>query len=85
MTSSTELNGQGEGFPRRGLLHSLRLLRSNLGIGAKQTETALTAAKDVEVTVFDGPCPAGNVGVQVNHIDPVNKGRKWFGPLTQQL
>ena len=22
----------------------------------------------------DGKCPAGNVGVQVNHIDPVNKG-----------
>lgn len=31
-------------------------------------------AKDVEVTVFDGKCPAGNVGVQVNHLDPVNKG-----------
>ena len=30
--------------------------------------------KDVEVTVFDGKCPAGNVGVQVNNIDPVNKG-----------
>jgi Na+-transporting NADH:ubiquinone oxidoreductase subunit A len=24
--------------------------------------------------VFDGPAPAGNVGVQINHIDPVNKG-----------
>ena len=24
--------------------------------------------------MFDGPCPAGNVGVQVNHLDPVNKG-----------
>jgi Na+-transporting NADH:ubiquinone oxidoreductase subunit A len=24
--------------------------------------------------VFDGPCPAGNVGVQINHISPVNKG-----------
>jgi Na+-transporting NADH:ubiquinone oxidoreductase subunit A len=30
--------------------------------------------KDAEVTVFDGKCPAGNVGVQVNNIDPVNKG-----------
>ena len=28
----------------------------------------------MEVTAFDGPCPAGNVGVQVNHISPVNKG-----------
>ena len=45
-----------------------------LGIGAKQTSKALTEAKDVEVNVFDGPCPAGNVGVQVNNIAPVNKG-----------
>ena len=37
-------------------------------------EQALTEAKDVVVTAFDGPCPAGNVGVQVNHLDPVNKG-----------
>ena len=28
----------------------------------------------MELTVFDGPCPAGNVGVQVNHLSPVNKG-----------
>lgn len=28
----------------------------------------------MEINVFDGPCPAGNVGVQVNNIDPVNKG-----------
>ena len=24
--------------------------------------------------MFDGPCPAGNVGVQINHISPINKG-----------
>jgi Na+-transporting NADH:ubiquinone oxidoreductase subunit A len=24
--------------------------------------------------VFDGKCPAGNVGVQINHVSPVNKG-----------
>ena len=28
----------------------------------------------MEVVKFSGKCPAGNVGVQVNHIDPVNKG-----------
>ena len=39
-----------------------------------QSANALTQAKDVEINVFDGPCPAGNVGVQVNNIDPVNKG-----------
>lgn len=29
---------------------------------------------NVEIYEFDGPHPAGNVGVQINHIAPVNKG-----------
>jgi Na+-transporting NADH:ubiquinone oxidoreductase subunit A len=36
--------------------------------------SSLEGIKDVEVTVFKVKCPAGNVGVQVNHLDPVNKG-----------
>ena len=36
--------------------------------------SALEATKNAEVTVFKGKCPAGNVGVQINHIAPVNKG-----------
>lgn len=44
-------------------------------LGVKPTASAaLKDAKNVTVTVFDGKCPAGNVGVQINHIDPVNKG-----------
>ena len=27
----------------------------------------------VETVEFEGPHPAGNVGVQINHIKPVNK------------
>ena len=27
-----------------------------------------------ENNLFNGPHPAGNVGVQIHHIDPVNKG-----------
>lgn len=30
--------------------------------------------QNVTVTAFDGPNPAGNVGVQINHISPINKG-----------
>lgn len=30
-----------------------------------------TSAKNVEITNFDGPHPAGNVGVQIHHLDPV--------------
>ena len=40
----------------------------------KQNAAALTQAKNVTITAFDGPNPAGNVGVQINHINPVNKG-----------
>lgn len=30
--------------------------------------------KDVTITEFAGPHPAGNVGIQINHVCPVNKG-----------
>ena len=57
-----------------GLTALSKMAKTYLGVGAKQTASALLNAKDVEVNIFDGPCPAGNVGVQVNHLDPVNKG-----------
>lgn len=31
-------------------------------------------AKNVELNKFSGPHPAGCVGVQIHHIDPINKG-----------
>lgn len=68
-----ELQGNEEDF-QTGLTALSKVAPVYLGIGAKQTSQALTGAKDVEVNVFDGPCPAGNVGVQVNNIAPVNKG-----------
>ncbi len=51
-----------------------KLAKVHLGVSSKQTNAALLEAKDCEVTIFDGPAPAGNVGVQINHIDPINKG-----------
>ena len=30
--------------------------------------------QNAKVTAFDGPHPAGNVGVQINHLNPINKG-----------
>ena len=68
-----ELQGNEEDF-QTGLTALSKVAPVCLGIGAKQTSKAFTGAKDVEVNVFDGPCPAGNVGVQVNNIAPVNKG-----------
>ena len=39
-----------------------------------QSSEALVGVKDAVVTGYDGPCPAGNVGIQVNNTNPVNKG-----------
>ena len=68
-----ELQGNERDF-QTGLSALSKMATTHLGIGKNQKADALVNAKDVEVTVFDGPCPAGNVGVQVNHISPVNKG-----------
>lgn len=68
-----ELEGQEKEW-QAGLTALSKIAKTYLGIGAKQTAKALTDAKDVEVNVFDGPCPAGNVSVQINHVSPVNKG-----------
>ena len=70
-----ELQGNERDF-QTGLTALSKMAITYLGIGKKQTADALVNAKDVKVTVFDGPCPAGNVGVQVNHISPVNKGEE---------
>ncbi len=39
-------------------------------------EAFLGGVTGVEKHVFSGPHPAGNVGVQIHHVDPVNKGER---------
>lgn len=68
-----ELLGNEQAF-KTGLTALSKIAKNYLGAGVNQPNVALMASKEVELNVFDGPCPAGNVGVQVNHIDPVNKG-----------
>lgn len=47
--------------------------------GRAETPDFITQQPGVEVTCFIGPHPAGNVGVHIHHIDPVNKGEfVWF-------
>lgn len=42
--------------------------------GNTNPSKVFTDAKGVEVNKIFGPHPAGNVGVQAHHIDPINKG-----------
>ena len=67
------LQGQEKEF-QAGICALSKLAKVYLGVSAKQSNPALLDAKDCEVNVFDGPAPAGNVGVQINHISPINRG-----------
>ena len=67
------LKGEEANF-QTGLDALAKIAKTYLSISVKQTASALTQAKNVTVTAFDGPHPAGNVGVQINNIAPVNKG-----------
>ena len=67
------LKGEEANF-QTGLDALAKMAKTYLSISVKQNAAALTQAKNVEINVFDGPHPAGNVGVQINRIAPVNKG-----------
>ncbi len=67
------LKGEEKNF-QTGLTALSRIAKTYLSLSVNQSAGALTQAKDVTINVFDGPNPAGNVGVQINHIDPVCKG-----------
>ena len=71
-----EVQGQENDF-LSGLIALSKMAKTYVGVGKDSSLVADLAplkAQNIEVNVFDGKCPAGNVGVQVNHVDPVNKG-----------
>ncbi|MFZ1237491.1 MAG: Na(+)-translocating NADH-quinone reductase subunit A [Prevotella sp.] len=68
-----ELQGNEDAF-QTGLTALSKIAKTYLNRHINQTSEVLTKAQDVELTTFDGPCPSGNVGIQINHISPVNKG-----------
>ena len=72
-----EAKGQEQDFVT-GIMALSKIAKTHVGLGIQpdfQTEIRkLGIDQYAELTIFDGPCPAGNVGVQVNHVDPVNKG-----------
>ena len=70
-----EVKGQEQDFVT-GLTALSKIAKVHLGVGPQSplAQSVATQSQQTEVTIFDGPCPAGNVGVQVNNIDPVNKG-----------
>ena len=52
-----------------------RLTEGKVHLGYN-AEAAAPQVSGVELHAFKGKHPAGNVGVQIHHIDPINKGEK---------
>lgn len=65
------LKGQEADF-QAGLDALTKLTSGKVYVGVKKGSSV--APKGVETVEFEGPHPAGNAGVQINHIKPVNKG-----------
>ncbi len=70
------LKGQAEEF-KTGILALKKLTKGkvNVCLSAELTDSKVFAGiEGVEYTVFQGPHPAGNTGVQIHHLAPINKG-----------
>lgn len=69
------VRNQGEDF-QAGLdaLAKLTSGKVNLVVGASSSAREFLDAKGVVRHTVSGPHPAGNVGVQIHHIDPIVKG-----------
>ncbi len=70
------LHGRGEEF-QEGLNVLAKLTSGKVHLtlnGKAPADATFTEAKGVQINKIIGKHPAGNVGTQIHHIDPVNKG-----------
>jgi len=66
--------GQAEAF-NVGVEALKKLTDGSVHLGLKYgSANGVFGKSSAQVTEFDGPHPAGNVGTQINKIDPINKG-----------
>lgn len=72
------IEGQADAFQAG--LNALAKLTSgkvHLNVSGKGNSSGVfTSAKGVQLNKVSGPHPAGNVGIQIHHIDPIGKGEK---------
>ncbi len=67
------LDGNEEAFAKGvEVLSKLTSGKVHLGLDGKSTPSAaLSGINNAEIHYFSGPHPAGNVGIQIHHIDPI--------------
>jgi Na+-transporting NADH:ubiquinone oxidoreductase subunit A len=81
------LHEEGEAF-QAGLdaLAKLTEGKVHLNLDGKGTSTkVLSDSKNVQINKFSGPHPAGNTGVQIHHLDPINKGETVYTVNAQDV
>ncbi|WP_299228582.1 Na(+)-translocating NADH-quinone reductase subunit A [uncultured Psychroserpens sp.] len=62
-----------------------KLTEGQVHIGVKSSNSPLAGMSDATIHNVFGPHPAGNVGTQINRIDPVNKGEVVWTVNAQDL
>lgn len=71
-----------EALFQKGLDALAKLTEGKIHLGLKADKdhsSAFTNAKNAEITYYDGPHPAGNIGIHANKIAPINKGDNiWY-------
>jgi Na+-transporting NADH:ubiquinone oxidoreductase subunit A len=66
----------GQAF-QTGLDAIAKLTSGKVHLNIREGETTskvFIEARNAQINRFSGPHPAGNIGVQIHHIDPINKG-----------
>lgn len=67
-------------LPKEDYLTGIEVLKKltdgkvHLNLNSISSSNLLKSTPGVEINYFKGPHPSGNVGIQMHHIDPVNKG-----------
>ncbi len=76
------MDNSSSSFFRKGIVALKKLTDGKINLvlnGKGESSETLKNTSDVEVHRFSGPHPAGNVGVHIHHLDPINKGEiVWF-------
>jgi Na+-transporting NADH:ubiquinone oxidoreductase subunit A len=73
-SASVVLEGRMEDFQKG--LDVLGVLAGSGGVhlGVRHRDNTFNAVSGVNKTIFEGPHPTGNVGVQIHHTWPINRG-----------
>ncbi len=52
------------------------LTQGRVWLSLRNADSPLNNIKNAEINYFQGPHPAGNVGTQIHHLNPINKGEE---------